>query len=166
MDITKLSTVYDVRVLEEKDIPAVYELALANPLYYKHCPPEVSEQIIRDDMQALPPKKTLDDKYYIGFFEEDTLVAVMDLIDGYPNKETAFIGFFMMNQAYQGKGVGSAIIDECCDYLKELNFQHIRLGFVKGNGQSEHFWIKNGFNHTGVEAKQELYTVVVLQREL
>lgn len=166
MDITKLSTTYCVRVLGEKDVHSVYELALANPLYYKHCPPAVSEQIIRDDMQALPPNKTLDDKYYIGFFEKDTLVAIMDLIDSYPNKETAFIGFFMMNQAYQGKGVGSAIIKECCDYMKSLSFKHVRLGFVKGNEQSEHFWTKNGFDYTGVEAKQELYTVVVLQREL
>lgn len=34
------------------------------------------------------------DKYYIGYFEGEKLVAVMDLILNFPNKETAFIGFF------------------------------------------------------------------------
>lgn len=34
----------------------------------------------------------------------------MDLILNFPDNDTAFIGFFMMNQALQGKGIGSEII--------------------------------------------------------
>ena len=37
-------------------------------------------QSIVDDMNALPPRTTYDDKYYIGYFEGEKLVAVMDLI--------------------------------------------------------------------------------------
>ncbi len=44
-------------------------------------------------MCALPLCKSMDDKYYIGYFENGCLIAVMDLIDGYPNAGTAFIGF-------------------------------------------------------------------------
>ena len=50
--------------------------------------------------------------------------------------------------------------------IAEENYQYIRLGFAKGNPQSEAFWIKNGFERTGVEDVQERYTVVVMERQI
>jgi GNAT superfamily N-acetyltransferase len=117
-------------------------------------------------MKALPPRKTMEDKYYLGFYEGDVMLAVMDLILGFPNEETAFVGFFMMNKEYQGKGIGTALMQEVYTYLKQFGFKFVRLGFAKGNLQSEHFWLKNGFVRTGVEAQNEGYVVVVLHKEL
>ena len=96
-------------------------------------------------MNALPPGKTFSDKYYIGFFDDETLVAVMDLIAHYPSEETAFIGFFMMNKDYQNRGIGSHIISEISVHLKEINYKKIRLGVDKENPQSNAFWQKNKF---------------------
>ena len=69
----------------------------------------------------------------------------MDLIDGYPEPETAFIGFFMMNKDLQGQGIGTAIIQETAAYLKTAGKTAIRLAIDKGNPQSTYFWKKNGF---------------------
>ena len=41
-----------------------------------------------------------------------------------------------------------------------------KVGFAKGNPQSEAFWTKNGFVRTGVEDVQERYTVVVMEKQL
>ena len=101
---------------------------------------------ILDDMKALPPGKSYDDKYYIGFFENDSLVAIMDLILDYPTKGIAFIGLFMTNIQYQHKGIGSNIISEITMSLKSLGYRKIRLGVDKGNPQSYSFWSKNNFN--------------------
>ena len=166
MDIRNLSTKYDIRKLKEADADHVYEVMQGNPQYYLHCPPAVTHQSIIDDMRALPPRTTYEDKYYIGYFENGCLVAVMDLILNFPNKETAFIGFFMMNKKFQGKGLGTEIFRECSQKLKEEGYQYIRLGFVKGNPQSEAFWRKNGFERTGAEDVQERYTVVVMEKQL
>ena len=89
--------------------------------------------------------KTLNDKYYIGFFKRDKLIAVMDLVMNYPKKKTAFIGLFMMDVNYQNKGIGSSVIGEVLSYLKSENYEKIRLGVDKGNPQSYSFWNKNGF---------------------
>ncbi len=89
----------------------------------------------------------------------------MELIDGWPDEKTAYIGFFMMNMDFQGKGIGSKIIAEVCEYLRG-QFSKVRLAYVKGNEQSEHFWLKNSFKKIGVESEQEYYTVVVLERVL
>ena len=126
----------------------------------------MTEDSVRADMAALPPHKTVEDKYYLGFFKNETLVAVMDLILGFPNEKTVFIGFFMMNRQFQGRGTGTELIGGVYEYLKEYGFSFVRLCFAKGNPQSEHFWIKNGFERTGVEAQNEGYVAVVLEKEL
>lgn len=166
MLVQRLSTKYGVRKLDETDVEAVYEIMQGNPQYFRYCPPMATHQSILSDMKALPPRTTEKDKYYIGYFAQGILMAVMDLILKFPNQETAFIGFFMMDKASQGKGIGTEIIKELCMAVKEQGYQYIRLGFAKGNPQSEAFWTKNGFVRTGVEDVQENYTVVVMEKQI
>ena len=163
---SSLSGKYTVRKLSEADIPKALSLCEKNTLYYQYCPPFVSEQSIRDDMNALPPGKTMTDKYYVGYFDENRLLAVMDLIIGFPDKTTAFIGFFMTEVDAQGKGLGSAIITELSNAMSGIGIKEVRLGWVKGNPQAEHFWKKNGFVETGATNETEEYTVIVARREL
>ncbi|MBR2706723.1 MAG: GNAT family N-acetyltransferase, partial [Mogibacterium sp.] len=49
-------------------------------------------------------------KHFVGFYnEDDVLIAVMDLITGYPESDDAFIGWLMVNGEMQGRGIGSGI---------------------------------------------------------
>lgn len=57
----------------------------------------------------------------------------MDLIDGYPQKECAWIVFFMMEKEIQGKGIGTEIITDVCTYLNTIGFGKVQLGYIKGN---------------------------------
>jgi RimJ/RimL family protein N-acetyltransferase len=145
MDIDLLSNTFDVRRLGEEDIDLIYDLSCRNEIFYQYHPPFVTRESIREDMSALPPDKEYKDQYYVGYFENKTLISVMDLILDYPEKKIAFVGLFMINSEYQGIGIGSKIIAECCKYLKTLGFEKIRLGVNKGNPQSNAFWKKNGF---------------------
>ena len=145
MDIRLLSKKYEVRKLGINDVDTIYDMSCKNAIFYKYHPPFVTKEIIAEDMKALPPDKSYDDKYYIGFFEGDSLVANMDLILGYPTDEIAFIGLFMTNTRYQNKGVGSNIIGDVCSYLKQSGYKKVRIGVDNGNPQSNYFWQKNGF---------------------
>ncbi len=166
MDVSLLSDRYLVRELGTSDVAKVYELCRGNRLYYRYCPPFVSERSILDDMNALPPNKERSDKYYAGFFDGDKLIAVMDLILAYPDASTAFIGFFMTDASVQNSGVGSRIIEGLCAALSRAGVARLRLGWAKGNPQAEHFWHKNGFRETGVAYDADRYTVIVAQRRL
>ena len=146
MKIKDLSKTFYVRKLDKDDIEMIYDLSYKNHIYYQYHPPFVTRESILDDMKALPPGKSYDDKYYIGFFENDSLVAIMDLILDYPTKGIAFIGLFMTNIQYQHKGIGSNIISEITMSLKSLGYRKIRIGVDKGNPQSYSFWSKNNFN--------------------
>lgn len=149
IEIEDMSTEFEVRILEKSDVDIVYDLSIKNSVYYQYHPLMVTRESILEDMDALPPGKILNDKYYIGFFERDKLIAVMDLIMDYPKKKTAFIGLFMMDVNYQNKGIGSKVIGEVLSYLKLENYENIRLGVDKGNLQSSSFWNKNGFVTVG-----------------
>lgn len=140
-----ISSKYYVRRLNSKDIDSVLALCSKNSLYYQYCPPFITRNGVMEDMEALPPGKNQDDKYFLGYYENDSLIAIMDLIVEYPNIHTAYMGLFMVDTTVQGKGVGTAIIEELCNYLSKTEFQRVELAWVKGNPQSERFWIKNKF---------------------
>ena len=145
MNIKLLSNTFDVRRLDIEDTELIYNLSCRNKIFYQFHPPFVTRESIQEDIRALPPGKDYSDKYYVGFFKKETLIAIMDLILEYPTNDTAFIGLFMMDFEYQNKNLGSKIISESAKYLKILGFHKIRLGVDKENPQSNAFWKKNGF---------------------
>lgn len=160
MQVELLSKKYKVRKLIEKDIPTIFPLCKENKIYYDYCPPMVDEQSIKEDMYALPLNKEIADKYYVGFFDTEELIAVMDLIKKYPDKDTCFIGFFMVDIKKQAKGIGSFIIQEVCEYIKSLNYKYIKLAWIKGNNQAESFWHKNGFIEIDERKDQNNHSVI------
>lgn len=166
LKIDNLSRKYAVKLLSDKDVAAVYSLCSKNTLYYDFCPPFVTPESIEVDMAALPLGKGKDDKYYLGYYDKAKLIAVMDLILGYPDEETAYVGFFMTDVSVQGKGVGSAIISEMSKFICSQGYSDIQLGWVKDNPQAEHFWHKNGFKETGKLYDMDDYTVVEARRSI
>lgn len=162
----RISAQYQVRRVTEADLPELLALARGNPTYYEHLHEEPSLENLRTDLTKLPPRTTPEDKYFLGFYQDGRLCAALDLILGYPNPETAFIGWFILRGDLQGRGAGTEIIEELLAFLQEQGFAYARLGYVKGNPQSGGFWRKNGFTPTGVEAPADSYTVVVMERPL
>lgn len=148
LDLSSAFPAYRMRPLTPADVPAIHALCAGNPQFYAASGRPLTEAQILSDLTALPPNKTLADKYHIGIFtcaDDSAPVAVLDLIVDYPTSGTAFLGFFMLRHDLQNKGIGSAMISDLAAYLQTMGFARIRLGIDKGNVQAEHFWQKNGF---------------------
>ncbi len=163
IQIEKLSDSYTIRCLTDADVPMLYAWMLRNDQYFRYCGGSTTPERVRQDLTLCPPGTTPAQKHYVGFFDAGTLVAVMDLIDGYPNADTAFIGFFMMNRELQGQGTGTAIVRDVLAALRALGYTAVRLGIDKENPQSNHFWRKNGFTVVR-EAAQERGIVLLAER--
>ena len=144
--LSELSSKYDVCLLKKCDLPAIFELCSGNQMYYEYCPPPVSEDSILSDMTALPEGKTSDDKYYIGYYDDGVLIAIMDIIMHFPEQNVAWIGFFMTKAGIQHQGIGGFIIDELCSYFAQSGIREVRLGYMKDNPQCRGFWSKTGFS--------------------
>ncbi|HFI0795454.1 TPA: GNAT family N-acetyltransferase [Streptococcus suis] len=148
MKISLFSSRFQVRKLTEADLEQVLALYQTNPLYFEHFPPLPSLESLANDLVDCPPGKSLSDKYFLGFWEHNRLVAILDLIDGYPTVEIAYIGLFMVDANLSGQGLGSRIMAELLPQLA-TRFKKVRLGYVETNPQSSHFWAKLGFCPTG-----------------
>ena len=160
LDIQGLSARYAVRRLTEADLPELLELAEGNTTYYEHLHQRPTLENLRADLTKLPPRTTAGDKYFLGFYQDGRLCAALDLILRYPTPETAFIGWFILRRDLQGRGVGTAVFSEL---LFHLPYRYLRLGYVKGNRESERFWKKLHFAPTGLEIPGEAYTMVVME---
>lgn len=165
MDVAKLSSRFSVRRMGDADAEAILELCQKNTQYYQYCGKQPTLELILNDLRITPPGMSSDDKYYVGFYDNAVLAAVMDLIVGYPDETACFIGFFMMSKALQGNGVGSAIIRDVCRYLREAGSASVLLGIDKGNPQSTHFWKKNGFQVIR-EVEQDGGTILVAKKTI
>jgi RimJ/RimL family protein N-acetyltransferase len=165
IQIEKLSDAYTIRRLADADVPMLYAWMMRNDQYFRYCGGSTTPERVRQDLTLCPPGTTPAQKHYVGFFDADTLVAVMDLIDGYPDADTAFIGFFMMNKDLQGQGTGTAIVRDVLAALRALGYTAVRLGIDKENPQSNYFWRKNGFAVLR-EAAQEHGIVLLAERRL
>ena len=122
LNISQLSTKYRIKKMEEEDISRILNLENGNPLYFAYCPPRPCRETVLNDLKALPEGKSFEDKFYIGFFENDRLIAIMDFILSFPKEDTIFIGLFMMDSKESGKGKGSAIIIEALTAWKRAGY--------------------------------------------
>lgn len=166
MNFENIFAPYKARKLTESDVSDILDLYSENTEYFKHCPPSPTLETVKEDLVALPPTKEATDKYFIGIFDGDFLVAVMDLIDKYPDDRTVFIGLFMVSKNCQRKGVGTYIVKALSKTLGAEGYKRIRLGYVKTNLSARNFWLKQGFQPMGAEFARELYTVVEAEKTL
>ena len=166
LDISTLSTQYTVRKITESDISPVYRLAKSNVRYYKYLGKIPTRESLTDVISELPAGTSKNNKHFVGFYnKDDVLVAVMDLITGYPESDDAFIGWLMVDGAMQGRGVGSGIFADVRAAVKAAGYDYISLGCIEQNEEAMNFWKAQGFRATR-EEQQENYKVIVMGRDI
>ena len=159
-------TEYAVRPLTAADVDEILALCAGNEQFYRYHPPLATRESILEDMTVLPPGKCTEEKHYLGFFDGETLIAVLDLIERYPQDDTAYIGFFMTKKERQGCGLGTALIGALLDELRRERLCKVRLAVDRGNPQSKAFWEKNGFALTGEEFSHDDSAYLPMERAL
>ncbi len=157
---------YAVRPLTAGDVDKILALCAENEQFYRYHPPMATRESILADMTALPPGTGAENKHYLGFFDGEALIAVLDLIEHYPQQNTAYIGFFMTKKERQGCGLGTSLIGKLLDELRKEKFCRVRLAIDRGNPQSKAFWEKNGFALTGEEFPRDDSAYLPMEREL
>ena len=165
IDLDKLFRNYKVKRFKDEDIDEIFSFCMSNPMYYEMCGNTLTRDNIRSDLKLVPDGIDLKDKYYIGLYDYDRLICIIDFVGNYPDTDNIFIGFFMVDGLIGNKGIGSNIIDELVDSFKKMRYKSIRLAYDRENPQSSHFWKKNGFVKIG-EKKHEYGNMIIAERIL
>ena len=167
LDIGSLSTQYSVKRIHEEDISAVYRLAKSNSKYYGYMHTVPTRESLTEVITALPDGTSPGSKYFVGFRnDDDVLVAVMDLITGYPEADDAFIGWFMVDGEMQGRGIGSDIFADVRAAMKAADYDYMALSVVKENEEAVRFWKGQGFSIRKESVSFDGYEVYMMDREI
>ncbi|MBQ0004785.1 MAG: GNAT family N-acetyltransferase [Clostridiales bacterium] len=163
-DINSLSCDYQARKLTERDFGYVYHLTRTNSRYYRNLNIKPSKQHLTEILRTLPDGSEPSDKHLIGFYDADEkLIGVMDIVTGYPEKDDAYIGWFMLDAELQGRGIGSQLFADVRASLKSQGYDYISLGVEERNPDAKAFWEKQGFRATGQELERENGNVSIME---
>jgi ribosomal protein S18 acetylase RimI-like enzyme len=98
--------------------------------------------------EGFPKKKSAEDKLMLIIQSGDIDVGIVDLIHGYPEPDTAFLGLLAIVEKSHRQGLGKAAYLEVETLIKEVGLKKIRLAVVETNPVLP-FWEKMGFHPTG-----------------
>lgn len=124
----------------------IYRLITGNEEFLKST--QAHEQTMEECEEALvarPPRVAAENKHFLVIYENGECVALLDYLEGYPEKETAYIGLFIVDASKHGNGIGRRINDafmrsaQCCGY------RNIKLGYYRRNESGYWFWRKNRY---------------------
>ena len=165
MDLKKYFT-YDLKVLNEDDLKDIYDLCKKNREYYKCIRINPTLDNVKEILNDIPPKSSKDKKNCIGLYLKNKLVAILYLIEDYPNNDSCFIGLLIIDVDYQGKGRGKDITTSLIKTVKENGYKRIELGVIEDNVSAIKFWNKMGFIPTGTIYNHEKYNVIMMEKVL
>ncbi|MEU4192914.1 GNAT family N-acetyltransferase [Kribbella sp. NPDC026611] len=143
-----------LRPVEAGDVGAVQELIEADPGYAERVtgyPPGAADaqSLLMMRPEGLPEQA----KVVLGAFTAGRLLAVVDLLRGYPDERTAFIGLLQVRWNHQGLGHGRAtyrLVEQHVAAWPEI--EKLRLAVVDTNAHiATKFWLRQGFAATGEE---------------
>ena len=162
-----LSTQYRVKRIREEDISAVYKLAKSNSKYYEYMRSVPTRESLTEVITTLPDGTAPGDKHFVGFYnEDDVLVAVLDLITGYPGADDAFIGWLMVDGEMQGRGIGSGIFADVRAAMKAAGYDFMALAVIKENEEALKFWKEQGFRIDKETVSSDGYDVYRMSRDI
>ena len=145
LDINALSTVHKVRQITSEDISDVYALCKSNQKYYEYTNTAPTVESLTEIISRVPEEGGINDKYFVGFYDCDRLVSVLELITGYPEKDDAFIGWFMVDGHLQRHGIGSQIFADVRAAMSAQGYDYLSLQCEKENTEAIAFWQAQGF---------------------
>lgn len=140
-DLIELLPKYKIKKITKDDYNDIYNLELSNIDFYMCTQGHAItyEEAIQDTIE-LPPNTLAEQKYYIGFYDNDKLIAVMDYIEHYPSNGIVWIGFFMIDNSVKRKKLGTKIITEFIKSLKKNDISKLQLGCFETNVVGLGFW--------------------------
>ena len=167
LDIQTLSTQYRVRKITEADISSVYRLAKSNRRYYRYLGRIPTRESLTEIISEVPEGVSPVCKHFVGFCnEDDVLIAVMDLITGYPESDDAFIGWLMVDGEMQGRGIGSGIFADVRAAMKAAGYDYMSLAVIKKNEEALKFWKEQGFKVSEETVSTDGYEVYRMARDI
>ena len=137
----KLISVDNDKLKEE-----VLDIYIGNDYYFNkilNIPQNITN--VEQDITSIPDGVQKSQKNYRLVSFNDEILGAVDYITGYPEKNTVFIGLFIIKNNKHGQGFGRKIFNYLENLFKSEGFLKIRLGVIADNEIGFSFWKKQNF---------------------
>lgn len=163
-----------LRQLDQRDTQAVQALLDADPHYARRVtgtatPPHAAAELLTTRPPGLPAAH----KAVLGAYDDTgALVAVVDVLRGWPDDHTAHVGLLQTHSAYQGRGIGRRTHELLLEWVARWpEVQRLRATIVATNATfADPFWTALGYHPgdtaTPYLAGDEPTTALAWTREL
>jgi len=136
-----------IRQLFESDIPLLQQLCVECSDFHQLTMGTLpSNHEGADIMLDCPPGKSPEDKVVFGIFSaQGQLVGVVELLRGYPQANTWFIGLMLLHPQWRGVNLGRDVLEWVEQYSKANCAQKLAIAVLEVNPRGHKFWQDNGF---------------------
>lgn len=84
-------------------------------------------------------------KLHLGWFLDSDLIALAEVLFGFPNPADAYIGLLLIDPAHRGKRLGQQMLDHIFPAAKARGATRILIAVLEENAKGHRFWSKMGF---------------------
>ena len=106
-------------------------------------------------LESRPPSVDLARKHVIGFERSGEIVAVVDLLEGFPGDAEWYVGLLLLAPGERARGFGTAVWNTTEAWIRAAGGRQLRLIVQEQNPAAAHFWRSVGFTANG-EVEQVL----------
>src|SRR5262249_39780418 len=121
---------YTIRLMGPNDEAQIQALFESDPDYFRlvqGAAPGPAEA--KDVLSELPEGKEYRDKFVYALFDRDGVLAVViDLLRGYPNDETWYLGLIFVAPTRRDMGLGTRVLEAISAHVREQGGRAVRLG--------------------------------------
>jgi GNAT superfamily N-acetyltransferase len=136
------------------DVPAIQRLFELDPEYFAR----VDQAPIRTDegeqtLIEVPPEFPHERKHVFVVRGDGALDAVIDLLEGYPDRRTWFLGLIFLAPGARGGGLGTQLLDDIAELARARGGQALRLAVALANPDARRLYDRLGFAHVARRAR-------------
>ena len=108
--------------------------------------PDVALEFFTD----VPPGCDATQSLRLGVFERANLIAISEMAMGYPDAQTAYLGFLLVAPQARGRSIGPFVLRYLQSRALERGATAICLSVLAANPRAHTFWAREGFAPTGL----------------
>jgi GNAT superfamily N-acetyltransferase len=169
-ELRKIMPLYLIQEVTEVNIEDAFHIMIGNEYYHsKTQNHELTMQECVDDIHEIPPNTSIDKKTYVMIYKDNQPIALLDFVEGYPDKNTGYLGLLMLSREVQRKGLGRSFVYNILSVSREIGLSRIELACYERNLRGLSFWENMGFKEIrkSKRIRDELeYTLISMDREL